>query len=166
MTSTTLMAVAIVLFGWAILSERLARSNITGPLLFLLAGLLLGNPDWGLVSVDVESSTVHVLAELTLALLLFADASSVPLMAARRDLPLTGRLLGVGLPLSMVAGTVLAVLVFPSIPLALAGLIGASLAPTDAALSAAVIADQRLPRASAGSSTWRAASTTASPRRS
>ena len=57
------------------------------------------------MTVDVESSTVHLLAELTLALLLFADASTVPLAAARRDLPLTARLLGIGLPLSIVAGT-------------------------------------------------------------
>ncbi len=145
MTSATLIAVSVVLFGWSIVSARLARSNITGPLLFLVAGLLLGNPEWGIVTVEVQSSTVHVLAELTLALLLFADASAVPLMAARRDLSLTGRLLGFGLPLSIVAGTALAVLLFPSIPLALAGLIAAALAPTDAALSAAVIADERLP---------------------
>jgi NhaP-type Na+/H+ or K+/H+ antiporter len=145
MTSATLIALSIVLFGWAIVSERLALSNITGPLLFLVAGLLLGNPDWGIVTVDVESSTVHGLAELTLALLLFADASGVPLTAARRDLPLTARLLGIGLPLSIVAGTALALVVFPSIPLALAGLIAAALAPTDAALSAAVIGDDRLP---------------------
>ena len=61
------------------------------------------------------------------------------------DLPLTARLLGIGLPLSILAGTALAVLLFPSLPIALAGLIGASLAPTDAALSASVIADERLP---------------------
>ena len=66
-------------------------------------------------------------------------------MAARRDLSVTARLLGIGLPLSIVAGTALAVLLFPSLPLALAGLIAAALAPTDAALSAAVITDERLP---------------------
>ena len=65
--------------------------------------------------------------------------------AARHELPLIGRLLGIGLPLSIVAGTAIAVLMFPSLPLALAGLIAASLAPTDAALSASVIADERLP---------------------
>ena len=107
--------------------------NLTGPLVFLVAGLLLANPSWGIVSVDVESSTVHHLAEITLALLLFADASAVPLAAARHDLTLTTRLLAVGLPLSILAGTALAVVLFPSFPLALAGLIAASLAPTDAA---------------------------------
>ena len=145
MNEGTLLALSIVIFGWAILAERLAARNLTGPLVFLVAGLLLANPSWGIVSVDVESSTVHHLAEITLALLLFADASAVPLAAARHDLTLTTRLLAIGLPLSILAGTALAVVLFPSFPLALAGLIAASLAPTDAALSASVIADERLP---------------------
>ena len=145
MNEATLVALSIVIFGWAVLSEWFAARNLTGPLVFLVAGLLLANSSWGIVSVDIESSTVHHLAEITLALLLFADASTVPLAAARHDLPLTARLLGIGLPLSILAGTALAVVLFPSLPLALAGLIAASLAPTDAALSASVIADERLP---------------------
>ena len=145
MSETTLVALALVVFVWAVLSEWLAAHDLTGPIVFLAAGLLLGNPDWGLVAVEIDNSTVHVLAELTLALLLFADASAVRLVAARRDLGLTSRLLGIGLPLSMAAGTLVAVVLFPGLPLALAGLIAASLAPTDAALSASVIADERLP---------------------
>ena len=145
MNEATLIALSIVLFGWAILSERLAAHNLTGPFVFLVAGLLVANPSWGIVSVNVESSTVHHLAEITLALLLFADASTVPLAAARHDLSLTTRLLAIGLPLSIVAGTAMALVLFPSFPLALAGLLAASLAPTDAALSASVIADERLP---------------------
>jgi NhaP-type Na+/H+ or K+/H+ antiporter len=141
-----LIALAIVIFGWSLLSEQFAARNLTGPLVFLTAGLLLANASWGIVSVDIQSSTVHVMAEVTLALLLFADASMVPLGRARQELPLTARLLGVGLPLSIVAGTVLAVLLFPTLPVALAGLVAASLAPTDAALSASVIDDDRLPR--------------------
>ena len=145
MDEATVIVVALVTFGWAILSEWSAARNLTGPLVFLVAGFLLANSSWGIVGVDIESSTVHHVAEITLALLLFADASAVPLAAARQDLPLTSRLLGIGLPLSIVAGTAVAVVVFPSLPLALAGLIAASLAPTDAALSASVIADERLP---------------------
>lgn len=145
MSSSTVIVVAVVLFGWSVLSARLATGNLTGPIVFLIAGLVVANPSWGFVTVDVESSTVHLLAELTLALLLFADASGVPLAAARADLPLTARLLGIGLPLSIAAGVALAVVLFPDIPLALAGLIAAGLAPTDAALSASVIADGRLP---------------------
>jgi NhaP-type Na+/H+ or K+/H+ antiporter len=145
MNEASLVALAVVLFLWAVFSERLAARNLTGPLVLLIGGFVLGNPSWGIVSVDIESSTVHRLAEITLALVLFADASKVPLAAARHDLPLTSRLLGIGLPLSIVLGTVAAILVFPDLPVALAGLIAASLAPTDAALSAPVLADERLP---------------------
>ena len=145
MNEAALAALSVVIFGWAILSDWFARHNLTGPLVFMVAGLVLANSSWGIGSIDIEGSTVHALAEITLALLLFGDASGVPPAAARHDLSLTSRLLAIGLPLSIVAGTAMAVLVFPSLPLALAGLIAASLAPTDAALSASVIADERLP---------------------
>jgi NhaP-type Na+/H+ or K+/H+ antiporter len=140
-----LIALALVLFFWGILTERLAIHDLTGPLVFLVSGFLLGNSRWGIVSVELESSTVHHLAEVTLALLLFADASTVRLAAARKDLHLTARLLGIGLPFSIVAGAALAAVLFPSLPVALAAFVGASLAPTDAALSASVIGDERLP---------------------
>ena len=145
MNESALVALAVVIFGWAILSDWFARHDLTGPLVFMVAGLVLANSDWGIGSVDIEGHTVHALAEVTLALLLFGDASGVPPAAARRDVPLTARLLAIGLPLSILAGTAAAVVLFPSLPLALAGVIAASLAPTDAALSAPVIADERLP---------------------
>jgi Kef-type K+ transport system membrane component KefB len=84
---SVLVALAIVVFGWAVVSEWLAARNVTGPIVFLAAGLLLADANWGIVSVDIKSSTVHVLAELTLALLLFGDASAVPLAAAGRTCP-------------------------------------------------------------------------------
>jgi NhaP-type Na+/H+ or K+/H+ antiporter len=145
MSSGAVVALAVAVFAWAVLSEWLAAHNVTGPLVLVAAGFLLGNADWGIVTVDIESSTIHALAEVTLALLLFADASKVPVRNARADLSITGRLLGVGLPLTFLAGLGLAVLLYPSLPIAIAGLIAASLAPTDAALSAPVLADERLP---------------------
>jgi NhaP-type Na+/H+ or K+/H+ antiporter len=145
MNTNTVIVLAVVLFAWSICSERLAAHNLGGPLVFVAAGLLLANSSWGIVSVDVESSTVHLLAELTLGLLLFSDASTVSLGDARHDLSLTSRLLGIGLPLTIIAGAGLAALLYSNLPIALAGLIGAALAPTDAALSASVVADERLP---------------------
>ena len=145
MNEGLILALALVVFVWAILSEPLSALDLSAPLVFLVAGFLLGNSSSGIVTVNIESSTVHALAEITLALLLFADASTVRIAAARRDVGLISRLLGIGLPLSLVAGSALALLVYPSIPFALAVLIGASLAPTDAALSASVIGDERLP---------------------
>ncbi len=145
MDESALIALAATAFGWAVLSGWFDRHDITGPMVFLVGGLVLANPSWGIVDVNLANSTVHDTAEITLALLLFADASTVSLTAARRDVPLTARLLGIGLPLSIVVGTVLAALVFPGLPFALTALIATCLAPTDAALSASVISDTRLP---------------------
>ncbi len=136
--------VAALVFAWAVVSAALARRNVTGPLVFATAGYLLANPDWGPVAIDVDTTSVHVLAEVTLALVLFADAARVNVQELRADVALPVRLLGIGLPLSILVGAVVAGLLF-DLPWALAAFVGATLAPTDAALSVQVINDERIP---------------------
>ncbi|WP_181034335.1 sodium:proton antiporter [Arthrobacter sp. GMC3] len=145
MTASTLGVLMLLVLGWAVISERLARWNITAPLVFTLTGFLLANPSWGVLPLDVEAPQVHLLAELTLALLLFSDAARVDMTLLRRNLRVPGRLLGIGLPLSVILGSLAAALLFNDFTWALAGFIGAALAPTDAALSAQVINDARIP---------------------
>src|SRR4051812_20323771 len=120
MTEAAVAVVAVLVFGWAIVSGRLAQLNITGPLVFAVAGYLLGNPHWGPLSVHVETASVHVIAEVTLALVLFSDAARVNVRKLRHDLALPGRLLGLGLPLSVVGGAVLAAGLLTGVPWALA----------------------------------------------
>ena len=81
MDESALIALAATAFGWAILSGWFDRHDITGPMVFLVGGLVLANPSWGIVDVNLANSTVHDTAEITLALLLFADASTVSLTA-------------------------------------------------------------------------------------
>ncbi|TFC06898.1 sodium:proton antiporter [Cryobacterium adonitolivorans] len=145
MTASTLGVLMLLILGWAVISERLARWNITAPLVFTVAGFLIANPSWGALPVDVEAPQVHLLAEVTLALLLFSDAARVDMASLRRNLRVPGRLLGIGLPLSVLLGSLAAALLFDDFTWALAGFIGAALAPTDAALSAQVINDARIP---------------------
>lgn len=85
---------------------------------------------------DVETPSIHLLVEVTLAMLLFSDASGVNVSRLRRDLRFPARLLEIGLPLSVVLGSVLAAWLLNDLTWALAGFAGATLAPTDAALSA------------------------------
>jgi NhaP-type Na+/H+ or K+/H+ antiporter len=144
-TEATVAVVGLLVFAWAIFSGALARRNITGPLLFAAAGYLLSNPDWGRLSVNVETSSVHVIAEVTLALVLFSDAARVNVQSLRRDISLPARLLTVGLLLSVVFGGLLAFALLTDLPWALAGFLGAALAPTDAALSVQIINDDRIP---------------------
>ena len=145
MTETTFAVLGLLVLGWAVTSYLLVRINITGPMVFTVAGFALGNPDWGPLAVDVDAPSVHVLAEVTLALLLFADAARINVHKLRQDILLPARLLGIGLPLSMLLGSLLAAWFFDDLTWALAGFVGATLAPTDAALSAQVVNDQRIP---------------------
>ena len=83
--------------------------------------------------------------ELTLALLLFADASTVRLREVEGDARLPGRLLLLGLPLAIAIGTLVAGLMFPDIGWAAAAVIATILAPTDAALGLAVFTNPAVP---------------------
>ena len=145
MTQSAFAVLMLVILAWAVLSDRLARWNITGPFVFTLAGFLLANQDWGVVPIDVKAPSIHLLAELTLAMLLFSDAARVNISVLRRDIRVPARLLGIGLPLTVLLGTLVAALLFNDFTWALAGFVGAALAPTDAALSAQVINDERIP---------------------
>src|SRR3954449_12545898 len=146
MTETTFAVFLVLVLAWAVTSRLLDRLNITGALVFAVAGYLLGNPSWGPLTLDVQTPSVHLLAELTLALLLFSDAARVNVAQLRRTIYVPLRLLGIGLPLSILLGSLLAAWMFGDFSWALAGFVGATLAPTDAALSAQVINDERIPR--------------------
>ena len=139
-----LAALALVTIAWTVIARPLAAADVTGPLVLLLAGYVLANPAWGPIVLEVDSPSVHQLAELTLAVVLFADASRVNVARLRRDIGVPVRLLVVGLPLSILTGAVLASWVLGDVSWSLALFIGATLAPTDAALSAQVIEDERI----------------------
>ncbi|HEY9334241.1 MAG TPA: cation:proton antiporter [Kribbella sp.] len=145
MTEAMFGVLALLVLAWVVTSDILARANIPGPLFFTVAGFLIGSHDWKHLTVQVDAPSVHLVAEVTLALLLFADAARVDFSRLRQDIYLPGRLLGIGLPLSVVLGSLLAAWLFDDFTWAVAGFVGATLAPTDAALSAQVINDRRIP---------------------
>jgi NhaP-type Na+/H+ or K+/H+ antiporter len=88
---------------------------------------------------------IHVLAELTLVLVLFGDAARIDLRALREELGLPMRLLGIGLPLTILAGALIGKLVLPNLTWLEAAALGAILAPTDAALGQAVVSAPSVP---------------------
>jgi NhaP-type Na+/H+ or K+/H+ antiporter len=140
-----LALLALLVAGYALIAARLERFSVGSALVFLLIGLLLSDDALGRISLDPETEPVQLLAEATLTLLLFADASTVRLDALRRDAGTIARLLIVGLLLTMLLGTVTAFVLFPGISIGVALLIGASLAPTDAALGQPVITNRTVP---------------------
>jgi NhaP-type Na+/H+ or K+/H+ antiporter len=144
MSVADLAIVAALVFGWGTLSARLERFDVTAPIAFVLAGLLLTHGPLAVLGFTPSDELIKTLAEFTLALVLFSDASRVGLHELRADSGLYLRLLGVALPLTIALGTVLALaLAGTSIWLAL--LVGAALAPTDAALGAGMMANPVVP---------------------
>ncbi len=137
--------VAVVLIGYAAVSGRLHGSVITPALVFVVAGYVLGEEALGLFGADLDSGTVRLLAEITLALVLFTDASALDTRLLSKEAGLPVRLLAIGLPLSILLGTLIAVPMFPDLSFFEAAVIAVLLAPTDAALGQTVISDQRLP---------------------
>ena len=144
MEPTLIIFTAVALFGYALVSKRLTTTPISGPMVFVaigVAGYALGILD----QVQVAGSGLSEVLELTLSLLLFTDASKVHVRSWEADMDLPTRLLTIGMPLTIVLGTVGAALVFPTISLVAAALIATILAPTDAALGTAVITNPSVP---------------------
>jgi NhaP-type Na+/H+ or K+/H+ antiporter len=139
-----LVALAVAAYG--LLAAALARWSVSAAFAFLVIGAMIGGFGIGVGAADVGGSTaLGILAEVTLALVLFSAASTVRLKRLEMDSPLVGRLLVVGLPLTIITGTLLALGLFPGISLGLALLIGTILAPTDADLGHQVVTDRSVP---------------------
>src|SRR3954453_16161661 len=111
MDAAAVALVALVVFAWGLFSARLGRADLSAPIVFVTVGLLLSEV-LHVIEPDVSQEGVKLLAEITLVWVLFADASRVGLRGLRGDLGLYSRLLGVGLPLTIAVGTLLAVWLF------------------------------------------------------
>ncbi len=141
-----LAVVGLTLLLVAAVSRRLSGTPITPAMVVTAVGVLVGPLVLDDLTVRPTSSTVRTLAEATLAVVLFSDSSRVDLRAVRREASMPLRLLGVGLPLTVVLGWLVAVPLFGSFSLSEALILGVILAPTDAGLGSAVVTDPRLPQ--------------------
>ena len=135
---------AAFLLIYSIVAGRIERSWLSGPIIFIVAGLLLGPFGLGLVRLNLGAEGLRTLAELTLAMVLFTDAANADFNIVRRNIGVTERLLLIGLPLTIVLGFLAAKLVLPGLaPLEMA-LLAAMLAPTDAALGKPVVTNREV----------------------
>jgi NhaP-type Na+/H+ or K+/H+ antiporter len=141
----SLAIVALAVLAVASVSGRIAGTPVTPAILFVAIGLLVGPRVLDELDLATTSSTVRALAEATLALVLFSDASRINLTQLGREANIPGRLLGIGLPLTILLGALAAAAIFGQLSLEEALIIGVVLAPTDAALGQAVVTDPRVP---------------------
>ena len=136
---------ALLVAGYALIAARLERLSIGPALVFLFIGVFMSEDVFGRIALEPEAEPLKILAQVTLTLLLFADASTIRVGALRGDAKPVVRLLAIGLMLTIALGSLSALLLFPGISLGIALVIGAALAPTDAALGHAVVTDPKVP---------------------
>lgn len=141
-------AEAVVLVGAGailvvtLVSGRLDRVWLTEPLVITVLGVVVGLAV--APAVEMESPLILTLLELTLALVLFSDASRIDVARLRDGYTWPLRMLVIGMPIVITLGTVLAGW-YLGLPLGLALLLGVILAPTDAALAAPVLESPVVP---------------------
>ena len=135
----------VVVVVYSASAARLGRFSVTMPMTLVLAGAFWDKMPWGGSRSPSSASVVEHLTELTLALLLFADASTLNIGEARQQSLLPRRLLTIGFPLTVLLGALAAYALYPNEGLAFALLVGAILAPTDAALGLPIFTNPRVP---------------------
>src|SRR3954463_12981189 len=143
--SWALPTVALIVLAYAAVSGRLAGTPVTAPMVFTAAGLVVGVDALGIVDLHTNGETVKLLAEATLAILLFGDAARIDLRALRGEYGVPARLLGIGLPLTIAGGLGAALLVFGSLDWPEALVLAGVLAPPDAAPGQTVVTLAAIP---------------------
>ncbi len=136
----------ILLFSvitYAMLAKRLSTTILTAPMVFLGMGYLMSQS--GMIHIGDAHETVYLIAEISLVVLLFLDASQINLRRLKKHRSWPLRMLLIGIPLSILIGTGFAYLFFPHWSWAMLALIAAILAPTDAALGQAVVSNESVP---------------------
>lgn len=145
MTSLAFTILAFGLLCFGLISRRLEQTIFTAPILFTLYGLILGPPVLGWMNIPIEHEGIHLLAEVTLMLVLFADATRIDLKLLRREHDLPLRMLGIGLPLTILLGAIVGFIFFGEYGVWASAVLATMLAPTDAALGQTVVSSKRVP---------------------
>jgi NhaP-type Na+/H+ or K+/H+ antiporter len=140
-----LAVIAAAVLAVAAVSRRLTGTPVTAAMVFAGVGVIVGPLVLDEVTSAPAGEGVRTLAEATLAVVLFADASRIKPRVLRREYAVPLRLLGIGLPLTIALGAVLAAVLFDQLNATEAIVLAILLAPTDAALGEAVVTEPRLP---------------------
>jgi NhaP-type Na+/H+ or K+/H+ antiporter len=135
----------VLVFFFTLVSKRIEQTILTAPILFTLAGMGVYFISPAVAEMEIHSETILLIAELTLALLLFTDAAHIELGKLIKQTVLPERLLAIGMPLTILAGTVVAALLFDGISIWEAALLAVILAPTDASLGEVVVKSRLVP---------------------
>lgn len=138
---------ALLLIGYGAFSKLADKSIITAPIVFVTVGMIVGFLPVTIFEREGPiAPSVKLLAELTLILVLFLDASGINKKALKEDSNLPTRLLAIGLPITMIVGALFAIWIFPDEPVWKLVVMALILSPTDAALGVAVVTSKLVPQ--------------------
>lgn len=140
-----LVVLSLLAFAYCLISGKVARLPVSSPIVFVAAGFLFGPGGLGWLADDVTRDGLRTLVDLTLAVILFSDASNSNFHVLRRQWRLPARLLLIGLPGAIALGFLTAVWLFDTLTLFEAAILGTMLAATDAALGKAVVTNEDVP---------------------
>ncbi|HNJ80477.1 MAG TPA: cation:proton antiporter, partial [Methanoregulaceae archaeon] len=130
---------SIMLFAYSLVSHRIESSIVTAPMIFVAIGMLVSPEGFDIIPLGAENELILVFAEIALVLILFSDAARIDVSTLKGNRNFPSRLLGIGLPLTIFLGAVMAILFFTDLSLPEAALIGVILAPTDAGLGQVIV---------------------------
>ncbi len=145
MHHTTPLVLAVLVVGYALVSEKVNRSFIAPALIFLLLGMALGPFGLHLLEAGPATEGYTILAQLALTVILFNQASALRLNRIRLHGPVALRLLVIGIPLTVILGALTAAVLLPVLPWWEAVCLAAIVAPTEVALIEALLDDHRIP---------------------
>jgi NhaP-type Na+/H+ or K+/H+ antiporter len=140
-----LATLTLFAFAFSVIAGRVERSAVSCPMIFIAFGLVAGPVGLGFLDLDIHTVELRVIADLTLALVLFIDASNADLKTLRRHATIPRRMLLLGLPLSIALGVFVGTLIFPEIALFELCVLATILAATDAALGKGVVTNEAVP---------------------
>jgi NhaP-type Na+/H+ or K+/H+ antiporter len=135
----------IGLLVYALVSRILDARSLTPQIVLLVLGLGVGLVVAGTSEVELDLELLELAGEVALVLCLFVDAARIDVAALRGTARLPIRLLGIGLPLTIVTGLAVALLILPDLGITGALILAILIAPTDAALGALVVNSPAVP---------------------
>lgn len=141
------ISLAVVALGYALVARRLQSWNITAPMAFVAAGVLLGSGLLGEQEIEI-APTDHWfmgIAEFSLAMLIFTDASKLSLREVEGDHRPVAKMLFLAFPMTLAAGLGVVLLLFPQYGWQAALLTALILCPTDTTLAGSAITDPAVP---------------------
>lgn len=140
-----LAILVVFIFIYSSIAGGLEKTIISGPMIFTIVGLVIGPLGFGWLHLELDHNGLRVMADITLALVLFLDAANANLSEVKKNFQIPLRMLAFGLPLTIMLGFVIGYLVFDQLSIYELAILATMLAATDAALGKGVITNKLVP---------------------